>query len=144
MHFRSILRPSMPTNYIFQPKTNLLEMAHTNFFSSIRKTPYQPLVWLEDNEKTCFRIPPTNDIFQKNTNTYFQICSCIQKTTLNLIETLKTKFIIQNRPNIFKYMFNTPPFSKIFKCWAPLASPRSSWANKLICLREKIRPMRLH
>ena len=27
----------MPTNYVFQPKINFLEMAHTNFVSSIRK-----------------------------------------------------------------------------------------------------------
>ena len=36
IHFRTILGPPMPTNYVFQPKINFLEMAHTNFVSSIR------------------------------------------------------------------------------------------------------------
>ena len=31
----------MPTTYVSQPRINFLEMAHTNFFSSIRKTQYE-------------------------------------------------------------------------------------------------------
>ena len=29
--------------FVFQPKIDFLEMAHTNFVSSVRKTAYQPL-----------------------------------------------------------------------------------------------------
>ena len=43
----------MPHKYVFQPKINFLEMAHTNFVSSIRKTPYQHLVCTK-KEKTMF------------------------------------------------------------------------------------------
>ena len=35
-HFRIILRPPLPENYVLQPKINFLEMAPTNFVSSIR------------------------------------------------------------------------------------------------------------
>ena len=35
-NYMTILGPPMPNNYVFQPKTNFLEMAHTNFVSSIR------------------------------------------------------------------------------------------------------------
>ena len=44
----------MPTNYLFQPNINVLETAHTNFFSSIRKTAYQPLVRAKNNKKHVF------------------------------------------------------------------------------------------
>ena len=34
----------MPPQYVFQPKINVLEIAHTNSFSAIGTTPYQPLI----------------------------------------------------------------------------------------------------
>ena len=34
-------RPYMDTNYVYEINSNFLEMAHTRFFSSIRKTAYQ-------------------------------------------------------------------------------------------------------
>ena len=38
----------MPTNYVFQPQTHFLEMAHTNFVSSIRKKKQQHTsLWFE-------------------------------------------------------------------------------------------------
>ena len=50
----------MPTNYVFQPKINFLEMAHTNFVSSLRITPYQPLICIII-AKTCFLIKKKTD-----------------------------------------------------------------------------------
>ena len=35
---------------VYQPNFNFLEMAHTNFFSSIRKTAYQPFILVVYNE----------------------------------------------------------------------------------------------
>ena len=35
----------MPQKYVSQPKIKILEITHTSCFSSIRKTPYQPLTW---------------------------------------------------------------------------------------------------
>ena len=43
-HLKSMLGPPYAKKYVFQPKTNLLEMAHIDFDSSIRVTRYQPLV----------------------------------------------------------------------------------------------------
>ena len=71
----------MPTNCVFQPKVNFLEMAHTNFVSSIRITSYQPFVLDEKKQRTCFR-NLVNLIFQKFPKLYFQICSYIQKITV--------------------------------------------------------------
>ena len=36
VHFKTLLGHLTQTNYVFQPKTNFLEMAHTNLVSSIR------------------------------------------------------------------------------------------------------------
>ena len=33
--------------YVYKPKFNFLELAHTNLFSSIWKIAYQPLIWTE-------------------------------------------------------------------------------------------------
>ena len=48
--FRIILGAPMRTKYVFKPKTNFLEMAHTNFFFSIRVTPYQPVFCTKNNK----------------------------------------------------------------------------------------------
>ena len=61
----------MPTNYVCQPKIDFLEMAHTNFFSSIRKTACQPLAYTTNNKK-CFR----SDIFELF-KTWFRIVICL-------------------------------------------------------------------
>ena len=36
INFRTVLGSPMPTNYVLQQQINFLEMAHTNFVSSIR------------------------------------------------------------------------------------------------------------
>ena len=41
----------MPHNYVFQSKTHFLEMAHTNFVSSIRYRPSQHLICTKNNKK---------------------------------------------------------------------------------------------
>ena len=43
-HVRTILGPPMRPKYVFRREIKILEMARTNFDSSIRKTPYQPLM----------------------------------------------------------------------------------------------------
>ena len=42
----------MPPPKKNQPKISFLEMAHTNFVSSIRQRAYQPLVYTKDNKNT--------------------------------------------------------------------------------------------
>ena len=68
-------------NYVYKPNFNLLEMPHTNVFSSIRKTTYQPF---------CFEIKQHNLPFSKcstlSEHIYFRICSHIQKMAQNLIQ----------------------------------------------------------
>ena len=44
INFRIILGPTMPTISVFQPKIIFVEMAHSIFVSSIRKTAYQPSI----------------------------------------------------------------------------------------------------
>ena len=41
----TILGPPMPNKCLFRLKISFLEIAHTNFVSSIRITPYQLLIW---------------------------------------------------------------------------------------------------
>ena len=53
-HFRIILGPPMPNKYLFQRRRTFLEMAHTNFVSSIRKTPCQPLVQTKNSKNMFF------------------------------------------------------------------------------------------
>ena len=79
----------MATNYVFEPKINYLEMAHTYVYSYIRITPYQPLIWTKNNKSMFSNI---SKIFvpQSFPNLYFKICSYTQKITLDLINTLKT------------------------------------------------------
>ena len=79
----------------------------------------------------------------KNESILLNICSYIQRITLDLI-IQKRQMLIQNTPQTTKYMFNNPLFPKVHKFGAPQASPDSFRAKKLICRREKIRPMRLH
>ena len=45
----------MPKKYVSQPRRTFLEMSPTNFVSSIRITPYHPLIRTRDNIKTCFQ-----------------------------------------------------------------------------------------
>ena len=55
IYLRTILGPPMQKQTcVFQSKTTLLEMPHTNVFSSIRKTPYQLLIWTEKKENHVF------------------------------------------------------------------------------------------
>ena len=74
----------------------------TNFFSSIRKTPDQPLIWTKNNRAHVFGQFFFNGYFPK---IHFKICSYIQKIIRNLIKAIKiTIFIIQThqqQPNIF-------------------------------------------
>ena len=42
INFKTILGPPYETLF-FQPRISFLEMAHTNFYSCIRKIPCQPL-----------------------------------------------------------------------------------------------------
>ena len=53
-NLRTILGPTVPTYYVFQLKTNFLEMAHLNLFSYIRMTAYQPLIRTQNNKSQHF------------------------------------------------------------------------------------------
>ena len=74
-HFKTILRHHMQTQYIFQSKINFHEMAHTNFFSSILITQYQPLVWTKNDK---------NNVFRFHTN-QFSCCNIFEIYTLNYV-----------------------------------------------------------
>ena len=42
-----LFEDNFETNFVFQPKINFLEMAHTNLFYSIRIKPFQPVFWIK-------------------------------------------------------------------------------------------------
>ena len=50
LFFQPSLDPIWGTKYVYEPNFYFLEMAHTNLFSPIRKTTYEPL--------TCADIVP--------------------------------------------------------------------------------------
>ena len=67
-----------------------------------------------------------------------------QKITLNLIKTIKTTICDTKHSKNIQIHFNNPFFQK----YISFALPGSLWTvfelKKLICLRENLRPMRLH
>ena len=80
-----------------------------------------------------------------NPSKYFYIYSYIQKTTLNRIKRNWISICNIKKPKTPKCIFKNPFFlSKIHEVGAPWASPDSFLANKLICPREELRPMRLY
>ena len=95
-HLKTILRPPMPLNYVFHQNINYLGMAHSNFVSSIRITPYQPSI--EIKIRFCGISNHSSIFSSKKQEMYFQVCAYIQQVALNLIKILKTKLIIQNTP----------------------------------------------
>ena len=68
--FWIILRPPCPPNYVFRPKINFLEMAHTNFISSIRERPFQLLIWTKNNKKHVFGYSNISKITSKKKNMF--------------------------------------------------------------------------
>ena len=91
-HFESILDNNNRTllckrkkGMFCQPNIYFLEMAHTNFVSSIRIRPDQPLIWIENKSKHVFELSKTHSLFSKE-KSCFKICSYIHKITLNLIK----------------------------------------------------------
>ena len=128
----------MPPKYAVRPKFNFLEMAHTNFVSSVWTTPDQPLILTKnDNNQIYLRNFKNFDVFQMFPYIYFQTSSYIQKSTLDLIKTFWTTIYDTKHPNTFPtFIF----FQKSKKSWAPRASSDSAWATKLICLRNNNLP----
>ena len=59
----------MPDNYVFQAKTHFLEMAHTNFVSSVRA--YQPLIKIKKNENHGFQTSETSNFSIRSNNVVF-------------------------------------------------------------------------
>ena len=68
---------------------NFLEMAHTNFVSSIRMTAYQPLIQTKITKNTCFLNFEMFENKKSIKNTFSNIFIYIQPITHNLIQTLK-------------------------------------------------------
>ena len=94
----------MPTNYVFQPKKNYLEMAHTNCVSSIRERAYQPAICTTYNNKHVFG----NSIISKKSSfgTYFQNSNF---SNFNLLTKLKTNrfsiLVVTNKRKTAIFLF---------------------------------------
>ena len=63
-------------------------MAHTSFFSPIRKTPYQPLVRAKNNKKHIFEHFELS-FFSIGQKIYLEIRSDIKNIILNIIKIYK-------------------------------------------------------
>ena len=106
-------------------------MAHTNFVSFVRITPYQPLIWTNTTKNMLSGFSPQTKkrCLQSFQNMYFKTCSYIQKTTLKLIKTFEVTIYGTKHTKNTQTYFQPSIFLKIHKFGAPWASPDSVWTR---------------
>ena len=65
------LRPYIGKQDVYKPNCNFLEMAHTHFFSSIRKSSDQRLIYIKSTK--CQNVKNTSFSFQFSTVYLFKV-----------------------------------------------------------------------